>query len=361
MENIQSYNVVFDAITLLKQRLQEIADVQSLVEKANYTQAAEALLTLIKDMEGSEKWIQNASGHIVTFTWSYPDIATSIDFQNMAKNNMERIRVILQKPNSAELELQEALQTAQHDLETSNAILQANQLVGSTGLSLKAYQQSDINLRTAKANLLDTMDTITRTEILAPFDGTVVSVAVKEDDVLSDRDYSAITAVRIVDTSSVRFEGTVDEIDIFQVKVGQKATILVDALPNQELTGKVSFIAPSSTGAADIVSYAIVIELDKTNIELRGGLTSTAEIMIDSRANVLIIPVQAIVKTPEGTFVDVVLDEKKLTTARRPVTIGLQSYQFAEVMSGLKEGDKVLYIEKIGAQRTQQGFQFLRR
>jgi macrolide-specific efflux system membrane fusion protein len=96
-------------------------------------------------------------------------------------------------------------------------------------------------------------------------------------------------------------------------------------------------------------------------VKLKGGLTATAEISIDSREDVLLIPSQAIIKTPQGVFTDVVTDEESMLTERREITIGLGGYQFTEVISGVKAGEKVLAIERITSSETGPGgFRFLR-
>jgi macrolide-specific efflux system membrane fusion protein len=141
---------------------------------------------------------------------------------------------------------------------------------------------------------------------------------------------------------TVKFEGTVDEVDIFQVSHGQKANIIIDALPDKELTGTVTFVSPAGTGETGVVNYTITIELDPVDIELKGTLTATADLILDKADNVLIVPTSALNSTPEGDFATVLIDMETMQTEQRQVKTGIQSYQFAEITSGLKEGDKLL-------------------
>jgi RND family efflux transporter MFP subunit len=180
-----------------------------------------------------------------------------------------------------------------------------------------------------------------KTEILAPFDGTVVEIGVSEDDQLSSQDYSSTTAVKIVDTGMVQFEGVVDEVDIFAVEVDQKAIIVVDALPDEEFTGTVTFISPSGTTETGVVNYAVTVVLDPTDVKLRGSLTATADIVQEDKKDVLLLPARAMIETPEGVFVDL-WDEVTMETQRRQIATGTRTYQFVEVISGLDEGDKVV-------------------
>jgi HlyD family secretion protein len=181
-----------------------------------------------------------------------------------------------------------------------------------------------------------------KTEILAPFDGTVVDIGVKENDQLSSFDYSSKTAVHLVDTSTVEMDGVVDEIDIYKVKVGQEVIIIVDALPDAKLKGKVTFISPFGTQTTGVVEFAVTISLDPTETEPKGGLTATADIIVEKHENVLLIPNRSIKGSPGDYWVEVVIDEKKVTTEKRPVVLGAQNDQLSEVISGLSEGEKII-------------------
>jgi multidrug efflux pump subunit AcrA (membrane-fusion protein) len=165
-------------------------------------------------------------------------------------------------------------------------------------------------------------------------------VNLKKSSVLSAQTYSSTTAITLVDTNSIRFEGLVDEIDIMKVQKGQKVSITVDAIPNEVFTGSVKFISPFGTQSGNVIKFAVTIQLDPTDVELRGGLSATADISIYSAKNVLLVPVSVIVETREGPVV-AVINPATGQPEYRAVTLGQQNLQYAEVLSGLKEGDKV--------------------
>jgi RND family efflux transporter MFP subunit len=232
-------------------------------------------------------------------------------------------------------------------MEVCNSMLGGNVLVLEHGLSLKNYQQYNINLASDAVTLGNRQDDLLKTIIIAPFDGTVVSVGVKENDVLSAMNYSSIVAIQLVDTNAVRFEGLVDEIDILKIKAGQKAAISVDAVPDKVFTGTVKFISPSGTAdtTTNVVKFNVTIELDPSDVELKGGLTATADIAVYTAENILLVPLTAVTTTAERSFVTVVSGAKG-QTEKRQITLGKQNQQFAEVLSGLNEGDEVLIEEK---------------
>jgi len=179
-----------------------------------------------------------------------------------------------------------------------------------------------------------------KTAIISPSDCSVVSVDLKKSYVLSAQDYSSKTAVKLVDTNTVRFKGTIDEIDIVKVKPGQSVNITVDAVPNQVFTGRVKFISPYGVASGKVIKFTVLVEMDPVDIQLRGGLRATAEIMSSSAKNVLLVPVSYIITTPGGSMVMLVNSKTGVTEPKR-VTVGLQNFQYSEVISGLNEGDKV--------------------
>jgi multidrug efflux pump subunit AcrA (membrane-fusion protein) len=119
----------------------------------------------------------------------------------------------------------------------------------------------------------------------------------------------------------------------------------VDAVPNRMFTGYVSFISPYGTpNASGVVEFPITIQLNPEDVALKGGLTSTADITVSSVENTLLVPVAAVTTTNNGSFVTLV-DEATGKQEKRQVTLGAQNLQFAQVLSGLKEGEKVVIQE----------------
>jgi RND family efflux transporter MFP subunit len=272
----------------------------------------------------------------------YPDTSTALDWMRQVEEELQKIQACKDSDSCDELELGTLLRMAQHDLEMSQTILENNEMLFRGGLNLKALRTYNLNLQIAEQDLKRYKDELMKTEILAPFNGTVVNIGVKENDQLSSFDYSSKTAVYLVDTHTVEMDGVVDEIDIYKVKVGQEAIIIVDALPDLELKGKVTFVSPFGTGETGVIEFPVTISLEPTEVELKGGLTATADIIVEKHENVLMIPNRSIKGSPGNYWVDVVIDEEKGTTEKRPVELGAQNEQSSEVVSGLSEGEKII-------------------
>jgi len=275
-------------------------------------------------------------------TVPYPDTSTSLAWLNQIEEELQKIQMCKEDASCDALELSTLLRMAQHDVEMSQTILENNEMIFRSGVNLKALRGYNLNLQLAENDLKNAKEALMKTEILAPFDGTVVDIGVKENDQLSSFDYSSKTAVHLVDTRTVEMNGVVDEIDIYKVKVGQEAIIIVDALPDAELKGHVTFISPFGTQTTGVVEFAVTIALEPAETELKGGLTATADVIVEKNENVLLIPNRAIKGSPGDYWVDVVIDQEKGTTEKRPVVLGAQNDQSSEVISGLKEGEKII-------------------
>jgi len=274
-------------------------------------------------------------------TIPYPDTSTSLDWLNQVEEELKKIQACKEE-GCNDLELATMLRMAQHDIEMSQSILENNELTFRSGMNLKNLRAANLNLKIAETQLENSKQELMKTEILAPFDGTVVDIGVKQNDQLSAFDYSSKTAVYLVDTRTVKMDGVVDEVDIYKVKVGQDALITVDALPGVELKGKVTFISPFGNQTTGVVEFPVTISLEPAETDLKGGLTATGDIIIGEHKNILLVPNRAIKGSSGSYWVDVVTDTEKMTTEQRTVTLGAQNEQFTEIISGLSEGEKVI-------------------
>jgi len=332
----------------IKQGQADMEKIQELIAQGKYEEAAPLFELLLGQVDDIGKVVIRDINVIEThnYTTIYgEDLCLSL--YGAAEDSLNKAFIALGKHGLDSPEFNSNLRIAQHEMALCNGILGTNDYVLQHGLSLKAEQEYKLNLQNAIVGLENKKDDLLKTVILAPFDGTVVSVGVKKNDVLSAMDYSSKTAVQLVDTSQIKFTGLVDEIDILKIKTGQKATISVDAVPDKIFTGTVSFISPyGSKDTGNVVKFAVTIKLDPADVELKGGLTATADIAVYDVQDVLLVPLSAVTTTPAGSFVTVT-DETTGQTEERKVVLGNQNYQFAELLSGLKEGDSVIIEEKV--------------
>jgi len=197
---------------------------------------------------------------------------------------------------------------------------------------------AELKVDGAKAALDMAKVELTKARIVAPFDGIVADIFINEGQQLSAMTY-ANPAVCLVDPSEIKMDGMIDEIDVSNVELGQEAVITLDALPDKEVTGKMTFISQVGTVRAGVVSYKTIITLENPDEELRDGMSATADIMVESRENALLIPNRAIQSSLDSPWVEVIAGEQ---IEKRQVILGLTDDVYTEVLSGLEEGEMVV-------------------
>lgn len=321
---------------------QQLLDISDDLKTGDYDQASSKLSAAQQQMFTAYYLAESTVYLKGSAMFEYPDTATSVDFLQSAIRGLQDLETYLAQDGAEALEAAKQLYIAQLNLLVGNDVLQnqTSLFVFGKGINWQTLQQYNLALQNAQISLYQAKRAIMNTAIIAPADGTIVAANLKKSSVLSAQNYSATTAIQLVDTSSVRFEGLVDEIDIMKVKRGQQVSITVDAIPNKVLNGTVQFISPFGVKTGNVIKFAVIIKLAPYDVPLRGGLSSTADIIVYSAKDVLLVPVSVIVETREGPVV-AVIDPATGQPEYKAITLGQQNFQYAEVLSGLKEGDKV--------------------
>jgi HlyD family secretion protein len=224
------------------------------------------------------------------------------------------------------------------------------------------------------------------TRSVAPFDGLVTNVPVREGEtvVLGIQNAEGSTLMTLADMSVITAEVKVDETDIVNVQLGQKAEVTIDAFPGQIITGTVTEVgdqallrttgvatSQSTTGTEEAKDFKVVVTLDSTKVDLRPGLSCTAKITTAHKPDTLTIPIQALVQrdpvveatlfkahgkaasTPiptapgkqsplvQGVYI-LASDQGTQRVRFVAVTTGITGTTDIEVLSGLKAGDEIV-------------------
>jgi hypothetical protein len=187
--------------------------------------------------------------------------------------------------------------------------------------------------QTARAGALEKLEAVSLT---APFDGFISVVSVSEGDQVG----ANASIVEVVDPSVVEMAGIVDEVDILQLSEGLIALVTVDALPGQVLTGVVTEIAAAAANQQGVVTDPVRVQVQVTEgLQLRDGLSAVANVVLDQRLNVLLVPQQAIFGSFQAPMVKVQTDSGIVD---RPVALGATDDCLTEVREGLQESDRVV-------------------
>ncbi|HEY1762027.1 MAG TPA: HlyD family efflux transporter periplasmic adaptor subunit [Acidimicrobiales bacterium] len=130
------------------------------------------------------------------------------------------------------------------------------------------------------------------------------------------------------------------EADAIKIQAHQTATITLPALPNDEIKGVVTSIAPVSTVVSNVVTYPVTISLISPPASLREGMTSEVSVIVQTASNVLELPSAAITTT--GSTSTVQVQTSKGVTKSTSVTLGLVGSSFTEITSGVTAGETIV-------------------
>ncbi len=254
-----------------------------------------------------------------------------------AKDDLADLLAGEDKPEYAAL--LQGLEVALRDLEEKRKDLQKLIDPDPESLDLAVLE---VNVASAKVALSQAEQRLADATIAAPFDGFVSKLDVEEGDEVERRTNIMV----VVDTSVVELDGGVDEIDVLETKVGAKASVEVDALPDQEIVGEVSSIAaePSSGQGQQggIVTYPVTIRLTvPEGVDLPSGLSAVASITISEERDVLLVPLDALRGAFDSPTLHVMIDGE---IVEKPVTLGNSDDFLTVVTSGVEEGDQIITI-----------------
>ena len=194
---------------------------------------------------------------------------------------------------------------------------------------------SEAGLEQAEAALATADRQLARAHVRSPISGQVVKRFVGVGEQVDGTPAQPLLEVANVDRVEVAAHVAADHLG--RVRVGQPAAIVSDAWPDRTFDGEVIAIAP----AIDPGTNAALVRIQVKNPErlLKVGMFAQARIGLQEKKGVLVVPPSAVSKTEEGPAVYVVSGEE---ATRTPVKIGLETPEAVELVSGVKEGQKIL-------------------
>ena len=204
-------------------------------------------------------------------------------------------------------------------------------------------------VRQAKRNL----DNVT---IKAPYAGTITAVAIKIRDYIS----AYGSAITIVDPMTIKVVGSVDELDVSDIKEGQDTMVTLTSFGQWKFPGTIENVSILPETQQGIVSYPIAITIDAANLQaglekrgtyLREGMRVTATIIIAEVSDTLVIPVEA-PKRGDGKGIYVTLQLPDGSQESRQIQLGMTDGKMIQIVKGLTEGDIVLIDKSVVPSQT---------
>lgn len=275
-----------------------------------------------------------------------------------AELNLAQAKVSLAQADAAQEQAEAALEQAEYNLEqlqryhaTYEERRIARLQISAAELQVKAaeaqVEAAELAVDVAKQTVEEAASKLEIETITAPFYGVVASVDVEEGDIIPNM--SQVTIVRLIDPMSMELSVGLDEIDIPSVELEQRAIIEVDALPDVQLEGRITSISPLPTVEAGVVLYSVKIGFDvPQGSGLRVGMSATADIIINERSSVLLVPDRAIKQDRQGNPIVFVMVNEQIEA--RPVVVGISDGFQTEIVGGLSEGETVVLEMGAGVQ-----------
>ncbi len=181
------------------------------------------------------------------------------------------------------------------------------------------------------------------TVIKAPLTGYILEKNVNVGDpVVPLTSYQPGTSLlRMANMDHLIFKGTVDEIDVGKIKEGLPCKIQIGALPGKLISGHVIHISLKAKKQDNTTVFPVEIQIDnKSDAVLRAGYSANANIIIAQRDSVLALPERVVTFRHDSAFVRIPAGESG--AKEKYIATGLSDAIYIEILSGLKEGDRVL-------------------
>jgi len=246
----------------------------------------------------------------------------------------------------AKLELAKAQRDYERALQLRDENLISQELFDNTKT---VYELAKNSLDRAQRELAILEERLTKTEVRAPFDCTILTRPISMGQAVSGSGgfNSGTEVLTIADLNSMVINAHVNQADVPRLTVGQQVEVTVEAVTGLKVTGLVERIAPQATIRNNIKGFAARVLLTNVDRRVRPGMTANIKIPVASAHNVRAVPLAAVFteKNPETDRLErFVYVQRGNTFEKRIVQIGVSDFFYAEVQQGLV-GNEIVSLE----------------
>jgi HlyD family secretion protein/macrolide-specific efflux system membrane fusion protein len=256
------------------------------------------------------------------------------------------------------------LERSQADLAQAQIAYQAADMLlerRKRGLEVRGVAQADVDLaendlaakkvavERAKVALEAARDRLRYTEIVSPLDGTVIERGIQPGEVVTpgvQATFEGKALLTVADLSTLIVKVDLNQIDVAKVKLGQKASLTLDALPGKTYQAVVTKVAPASIlpKGKDVDVFPVEATLAAADGAIKPGMTADVRVHVDVRPGVLYLPIEAVAKEGGKSWVIKVASgpDGKPRTDRVEVQVGARNDREVEVVRGVDEGQHVV-------------------
>lgn len=277
------------------------------------------------------------------------ELLAEIDPQ-VLRSRVEASRAQLQAQKAQLAERQAELELAQQQFKRQENLLSEDATSQDAyQISLSAVKTKQAQIAALKAQIEETESslkgdeaTLSYTRIYAPMDGTVVALPARQGQTLN-ANLSAPTILQIADLSTMTVWTQVSEADVPKLRVGMDAYFTILGKPGQRWSGKLRQILPTPEIINNVVLYTALFDVDNPQGELMTRMSAQVFFVIASAHDVITVPMSALQPVDEksGRYHVTVIDGSGVQTVRE-VQVGVNNRVSAEIVSGLKEGERIV-------------------
>jgi len=198
----------------------------------------------------------------------------------------------------------------------------------------------------SQAALDNAEEDLRNSTIVSPIDGLVLARDVNVGDAVSSiliLGSQATPIMTLGDVSEVYVQGKVDEADIGKVYLNQPARIVVESFKDKKFKGKVTKISPLGKEKDNVTTFEVRVSIQNSTLELKANMSANAEIMLEEKKNVLMVPEAALIYDKERKAQAEILDAKGENGKKKVnVKLGISNGVKTEILEGLNEKQQVI-------------------
>ena len=200
-------------------------------------------------------------------------------------------------------------------------------------------------LAKSQRRLKTVVDQISKARIVAPSDGTVLQVQVTQGQVVvpAASVNSGTTLMTVADLSKLLVTTNVNQVDVGMLELQQRVKLTMEAAKQEEMEGRVCFIAPVATIKNGVKGFQVQASIVKPSPRLRPGMMVNLTVPVAHANQAVSVPVAAIFRGTKDRRVVYVLQGGR--PVEREVAVGVSGLDYTEIKKGLQEGEKILSVE----------------
>lgn len=206
----------------------------------------------------------------------------------------------------------------------------------------ESVASAQASLVSAQADLANAQKNAGERTVTSPIDGTVNEINVENGDDLSKLSSGSSRTVPMIigDLSTMKAEIDINEVDIADLNVGKEVTMTFDAISDLSATGKIEKIDSLGTSTSNVVTYGVTVGLDEIDSRIKPGMSVSANIITQSKENVIMVLSGAIKTEGDKSYVEVLGNDNAVSD--KYIETGISNDVYTEVTSGISEGDKIV-------------------